>query len=285
MPIAVILFIILGIIVFCMLIIPEKKTLIQPFTETPKIVVSLTTSPQRLKHIKPTLDRIYHEQTLKPDIIELNIPYVFKRNNSMYDLQDLPYKGESYISINRTEDLGPATKFIPTLQKYKNQDETIIIVIDDDIQYSEYHIEELVNASKEHPNMIVTPNCNNTYYTHEIEKCGLIEGYWTYLIKPKFFDNDFYKYINEALKNIECYKGDDFVISNWIHRKEIPIYHIQSERLWVKPFEFGLQYDALHKQVIVDERQRYCGCHEYLDKKDIGSKLHAICPIHDVHNT
>ena len=49
-----------------------------------KIIVTLTTSPQRIDKIKPVLSSIL-TQTYKVNMIILNLPYIFKRNNTSFD--------------------------------------------------------------------------------------------------------------------------------------------------------------------------------------------------------
>ena len=49
------------------------------------IIVSITTSPRRIKLMKNTLDSILN-QTHPPDLIRINIPKQFKRTGQYYDI-------------------------------------------------------------------------------------------------------------------------------------------------------------------------------------------------------
>ena len=51
--------------------------------EQPEIVISFTTTPQRINKIKPVLDSL-KDQSIKASNIYVNIPYIFERDNSTY---------------------------------------------------------------------------------------------------------------------------------------------------------------------------------------------------------
>ena len=91
-----------------------------------KIIVSLTTTPQRIKYLDKTLE-IIKAQSLQPDSIELNLPNEYRRANFGAVNIDLIPAG---YAIFRCDDYGPATKLIPTLERYANTD-TLIIFCDD----------------------------------------------------------------------------------------------------------------------------------------------------------
>eukprot|EP00966_Prymnesium_polylepis_P003767 85778-Prymnesium_polylepis.1 len=113
----------------------------------PCVVLSLTTTPQRLVTLAPTLQSIL-SQTVTADKVYLNIPRFSRRHNREYkvpaSVSALP------IEINWCEEYGPATKLIPTLQKEK-EPTTVILSIDDDMLYPHGHIETLLNALQQWP--------------------------------------------------------------------------------------------------------------------------------------
>ena len=102
-----------------------------------KVIVTLTTIPSRLS--------FDHEQGIKSCIASLvnqnytdyeiyfNIPNINKITKEEYIIPDWLLEYDK-IKIFRTEDFGPATKLIPTIEKITDP-ETIIIVVDDDLTY------------------------------------------------------------------------------------------------------------------------------------------------------
>jgi len=211
-----------------------------------RIVVSLTTSPKRIRKMKPLIDCLM-QQTIKPDCIYLNLPLVFKRDKTEFQEIPLFITENSLIHINWCEDIGPATKVIPTAQLELNP-ETIIISIDDDIYYPPTFIETFLVFARRYPDSIIT----GTSYMKSAEKhknefdgkfVEFLEGYSGVLYRRKDFDG--YK---EA-ETRACYLGDDFYISNEMLRKGKTIVMIGREYRGVrgiKPLKYGLEKDALH---------------------------------------
>lgn len=77
------------------------------------------------------------QQSRKPVLIILNIPYVFARTREEYTI---PTHVSQYVCVNQIEiDYGPGTKIIPTIHFLKDKgyesNDTRIIYLDDDIQY------------------------------------------------------------------------------------------------------------------------------------------------------
>src|SRR5687768_8477868 len=95
-----------------------------------RTVFSLTTTPDRINRIRPTLESL-RDQTRPANAIYLNVPYYSRKTGKPYQLpewlDDFPE-----VTVVRCEDYGPATKLIPALELEKDP-ETIIIVVDDDI--------------------------------------------------------------------------------------------------------------------------------------------------------
>ena len=120
-----------------------------------RVVVSLTTSPQRINYIKPVIDAMLN-QTRKPDRIYLNLPKIFLRNNSTFDtpLPDF-ITNNKLIYVNFCDDIGPATKIIPTIS-IEQHPETKILSIDDDIYYPPTLIDQYLKYSSFFDNCIIT---------------------------------------------------------------------------------------------------------------------------------
>ena len=133
-----------------------------------KVIVSLTTTPHKIKYIKPMIKSILN-QTVRIDQIVLNIPKEYK--GKAFDSKNIPHKLNDMISIYTCgRNYGKGTKCIPTLLR-ENDSETLIILLDDIYVYGEDFIENLIEDYKRDP-------------THCIYGKGVI------LIKSSFVKND-----------------------------------------------------------------------------------------------
>jgi hypothetical protein len=96
------------------------------------VVVSLTTTPGRLQGstIQKVLASVLAQEPA-PQAIEINIPYTMKRLGTPYQVPQ--WLLDSPVSVHRCEDLGPATKYVSTLQRYaaKNPDQKVLVIDDD----------------------------------------------------------------------------------------------------------------------------------------------------------
>lgn len=194
------------------------------------IIVSLTTTPYRIDKIKVTLDSILN-QSIKPDLIILNIPYHFKRDNIQYQIPTWlnDYKG---IVINRTEDFGPFTKLIPALEQDLSP-KTIIITVDDDVWYPRHVVRDLVKYSMQHPQAAITSvnrrfDLDSNYQITNIKayfrhgsQAPLIIGVAGAAYRRSFFRHDFSSLIPKL--PAACQLSDDLVITMYLQQQHIPI--------------------------------------------------------------
>ena len=97
-----IIIVILLIIILLFLLYKKGKEYFEniEISKNAKYYFSFTTSPQRLKHLQPILDRLIN-QSIKPEKIIVNIPPKFKRTNEVYD----------YAVIKNIEDSNPLVQF------------------------------------------------------------------------------------------------------------------------------------------------------------------------------
>lgn len=110
-------------------------------------VVSLTSIPSRLPLIERTLKSLLR-QSLAPRRIVLNLPRFSKREGVAYEVPGF-LTGIAAVSIRWCEDMGPATKLIPTLLAEATDQR--IIVVDDDRIYPANLVADLVAASDGDP--------------------------------------------------------------------------------------------------------------------------------------
>jgi hypothetical protein len=132
------------------------------------IAIALTTSPARLQHLGPTLASLVN-QTRPADAILLNLPLRFARTGEAYP-DALPaelLKIAPQLHVNRVaEDLGPATKLVPTVRWLHSRmdelaarlgvsrsavaDAVHIVVVDDDMRYAPRMLESMAHTATPH---------------------------------------------------------------------------------------------------------------------------------------
>lgn len=107
-----------------------------------RIVISLTTIPDRIKLLKPIIKSLL-DQSVKVDQIVLNLPKMCKEQP-----YDVPNDLKNMCNIFTCgRDYGPGTKFIPTILREQEAD-TIIIMLDDDYIYGYNFIKTLLDEYK-----------------------------------------------------------------------------------------------------------------------------------------
>jgi hypothetical protein len=112
-----------------------------------KVVVTFTTTPERISIIDIMIKSII-DQTKLPDKIYLCIPEISRITQTTYLIPDWLKQIPILEIITTPTDLGPITKLIPTWLKEKHNENTKIIVVDDDQIYAKYLIETLVSWSE-----------------------------------------------------------------------------------------------------------------------------------------
>jgi hypothetical protein len=244
---------------------------------TPQIIVSMTTSPKRIINIQPLLECISN-QTIKPDKIVLNLPYVFKRTNMKFDNIPGFVENNPLVQINRCDDIGPSTKILPTGVLF-NDPNTIIISVDDDIEYRSNFIETLLKYSTKYPEAVITGESfmRVTPPDDALDKTAtyadLVEGYSAVLYKKKFLDTININDITNYPKY--CYMADDFLLSNLLKKQGIPIIvanEPSENKTTVNIYlDYGSQEDALKNGAdgtSKDNIDNYKKCSNYLKKND-----------------
>ena len=209
----------------------------------PSLVITLTTVPERLLNenedgLKLVLKSLC-EQTDSNYEVHFNIPDFYNVTKEPYIIPDwlnsykLKYPN---LKIFRTEDMGPPTKFVPTIQRLKN-DETIILVVDDDLVYHE----EMVSQHRKYQEELIDSviayegrGCDIPLYDNDIRDSWIIcvtqirethglQHYKSVSYKKKLFKEVFFKdYLGKTL-------SDDILVSKYFRNNGI--------RMYVVPFE------------------------------------------------
>lgn len=160
-----------------------------------RIVVSLTTVPDRMDKLAPVL-RSLVDQTVPADRIVLARPEVSWRSGKPYPPLDPPFPG---VDVLATKDHGPATKLLPALLA---EPDAAIIVVDDDIIYPVDFIEQMLAWHRRMPQAAIgfrgwriVEGAHPKRFPHifstslaEPEAVDILLGTWGYLVPPGSFD-------------------------------------------------------------------------------------------------
>ena len=200
-------------------------------------IVSFTSVPQRLELIKGTLVSLL-KQSVPPKEIHINLgENLFKTKALPAFLRDLKTVKIFWIE----KDCGPATKYLPTLERFENVDQ-LLIICDDDMYYSKNLLKCLIEADKAGGskscyciNGLRLPadfksesRPSDKAIKSGMKKVAIVEGCGGYSLRPKFVDV-------KALKNKDgaparAYYDDDFWLSGHLSRRHIEKFQIVAGR-------------------------------------------------------
>jgi len=172
------------------------------------IYVSLSTIPQRIKHLDKTVESLL-KQSLKPDKIFINIPMRFKRFTETIDNNQLPDFDDNSIEITRCEDCGPGTKLLGSINKLKK--DSLIVLADDDNIYEDYMIEKFNHYYS------IAPENSYSFYVHPLGNFGIGQGADGFAINTNHL-NGIQKFYDSVVKNYkELFLYDDLWISYFLY--------------------------------------------------------------------
>lgn len=117
---------------------------------TPKLVVSLTSFPQRIDTVHLAINTLLR-QSIKPNVLILWLAREQFPNGEKELPKSLLKLKDFGLTIDWCEDLKSYKKLIPSLKKYPND---IIITADDDLCYEEDWLESLYGTYLKNPNNI-----------------------------------------------------------------------------------------------------------------------------------
>ncbi len=155
---------------------------------------------------------------MKPEKIIINVPHIFSRTNEAYDIPDFLVDMSGVEIFRCSEDYGPGTKLIPTLQRISADDDVWIATCDDDIQYLPYTLETFVRSASvfnEKPAMSLSGFSFNQrdeiVPTFKVCVVNVIEGYGMAIYHRSHFKKSFFSYVEQCLKDKSTRVSDDFV--------------------------------------------------------------------------
>lgn len=190
-----------------------------------RVVVSLTTIPGRETLLKRAIASL-HRQTRRPDAIHLWLPV--ERFGT--DRAVTRFAG---VQTRSGADLGPAMKILPLLP-IETDPETLIIPVDDDVEYPPELIDKLVHTSVIFPdraigftgwNAIKDADKTQIHHLNEDVACAamfqrvhVLEGYRGVSYRRGFFEPDIF----EHLKALDAFRfHDDILLSGYLASRGI----------------------------------------------------------------
>jgi GT2 family glycosyltransferase len=210
-----------------------------------RLVASLTTIPSRYELLYKTILNI-KQQTYQPDTIYVTIPKKSKRFNIEYP--PLPKKITELVEIATSDvDYGPICKIYGAL-KHESDPDTLIITLDDDIEYPPNYIEELMKYQIKYPDGAISPGgyfmnkgllfslfITNMYplrfltkhFTYisnkECRDVDILYGTCCIIYKRSFFASheklydELYKYTEDE----DIFKNDDVLLAGYLSKNNI----------------------------------------------------------------
>ena len=172
------------------------------------IYISISTIPQRLKNLNQSVESLL-KQTRKPDKIFINIPYNYKRFNETIKDNQIPKFDNSLVEVTRSEDCGPGTKLLGSLNKFEKN--SLVILADDDHVYEDYMIEKFFYFYSK------APNNAYSFYVHPLGNFGIGQGADGFAINTNHLTGikNFYDKVVRDYKELFLY--DDLWISYFLY--------------------------------------------------------------------
>ena len=208
--------------------------------------------PSRFKGILPTLNSLT-DQTSLPQKIIINLPRKYKRDNTHYEIPEY-VTSHPLVTINWIdEDMGPATKLLPTIINYSDKPDQLVIVVDDDQIYPKDLVANYITNEETFSDMAMTlsgwkvPKSFNhsdkdqqyggivRFYrkdnsVKEPQRVDCLQGAASFAVKPRFFSEHVFDFQSAPE---EAFFVDDIWISGNLARTNTPVYVIPG------PFRFG----------------------------------------------
>ena len=198
--------------------------------DTPLVVLSMSTTPSRLNEIregwgvKPVIDQLIN-LTYPNYEIHFNIPYINHKTQEEYIIPEwlIEYeKTNQKLKIFRCNDYGSITKIVPTLMRIDDPD-SIIITVDDDLNYNDGFIEYHLKKRQTYPNSVlgfagisaIDGSCHFCTTLNKDTRVKIIEGYKTVSYLRKFFKEDFFNdFVGQSW-------SDDILLSAYLGKENI----------------------------------------------------------------
>ena len=215
------------------------------------VVITMTTLPSRIRNIRTTIASLL-DQSIAPEKIILNLPKYSRREQIGYAIPRYLKNHPSILVNEIEEDLGPATKLLPTLKLFEGSD-TLIIVADDDEIYPKGLIENYLSHADRFPTSVMSlvgwdapedfkhtskqvlygaigDRPKGSMKVIKPTRTDCVQGASTFAVRPGFFTESIFLYA-DAPK--EAFYVDDIWVSGHLAKNQVPVYIIPA------PFRFA----------------------------------------------
>lgn len=185
------------------------------------IWLSLTTIPERMDNAYDVIKKLLSDDK-SLDKIVLNVPWKYKRFGITPDCGKLESIRDNRFILNRTNDYGPLTKILPTLDLIPRES---ILVVCDDTEYNRGVFQIAARAQENNKSK------SFTYWKYSYRGTDIPQGvdvitFWT----PNL--DDFPNYASRALGNEYCFYVDDMVIGNYLKFRGVSVEQLYRHWKW-----------------------------------------------------
>ena len=226
---------------------------------TSRLVVSLTTSPDRIGQVERVV-RTLLNQSCPPDEVHLNIPHVFRRTGRSYEIPAWCATLDPRVRVFRVEDIGPATKSVPTILRFAPGDDVVVVIADDDVLYLQRTLEVHCDAIARDPGCAYGL-AGYDLLPGDVRRQGrgnvdveVLEGWATISLHRRLVGPGFEAYLEAAHRSRACFAQDDVTISNWLALEGITRRIIHDRRASLRTMrargaqmDIGYLPDSLHR--------------------------------------
>lgn len=236
--------------------VSEINKLIKYENDNKEIIVSIATIPHRYNYLPALIDNLLNSTT-KPDKIVFQIPKrynLFFCTNHVQKLKDIckAHIESKLVYINiLEEDYGPSNKYEGMFIYYDKfnliNSNFVFIVLDDDLIYHNYIIEELLNKHNIHQRSIISGyKCYSEYgnavkiTANKTKQINIIKGGNALLIPKYVFSINSNPSFNDVLTNIK----NDELVCDAIYNDD----HLITCYLYFKNHEIKSIYDIILKK-------------------------------------
>jgi hypothetical protein len=201
---------------------------------SPRIVVTLTTIPSRIRRIVPTL-RSLLDQTDPPECILLALPPFSRREHAAYAVPEALRAHPRVTLLPSERDWGPATKLLPALRAFAEDPDAALVAVDDDNVYPRTFLETFRRHAAAFPDaalglrgFAVPPSRRRAdcreFAGEDVEsptRTDVLQGCGGVLVRPRFFDAALF---DHDAAPPEAWFVDDVWVSGHLARRGVPRY-------------------------------------------------------------
>jgi hypothetical protein len=225
-----------------------------------KVVVTMTASPDRLAGMDRTV-RTLLNQSCPPDEIHLNIPHRFLRTGEAYEIPGWCGSLDPRIRVFRVDDIGPATKSVPTVERLGPDEDVVIVIADDDVLYLQESLEVLLRevASDRRAAYGFSGYDFGTNWESILARgrsgVEVIEGWACIAVHRSCFGVGYAAHMARANESRACFCHDDVVMSSWLESRgvrRVQVHDASVNRRRMRKLgaqlDFGYLPGALHQE-------------------------------------